>query len=95
MRIQGDEETGYDLSGDLTYDTVPDLFKQIPVKVSHSTSLNLSNVERVDSAGLALLMEWTCLAKASNKEIVLIQVPVSLKSLIDVSGFREVLSVSD
>lgn len=95
MHIQGNEETGYDLSGSLTYATVPDLFRQTPPTISSSTSLDLSSVERVDSAGLALLIEWSRLAKASNKELVLKNVPASLKSLIDISGLGEVLSISD
>lgn len=95
MQIQGNEEAGYDLIGNLTYDTVPNLFRQGLIGGLSSTSLNLDKVERVDSAGLALLVEWYYLVRARNKELILKNVPAPLKSLIEVSGLKEILLVSD
>ncbi|MDJ0955348.1 MAG: STAS domain-containing protein [Arenicellales bacterium] len=94
MRLEGDADSGYDLSGNLTYETVPKLFGQITLDFSKSTSLSLRNVERIDSAGLALLIEWSCLARKQNKQLVLKDLPASLRSMIDVGGLEEVLSVS-
>ena len=94
-QITGDAETGYYLSGDLTYSTVPHLFKQHPLRYTDSTIIDLAQVQRIDSSGLALLVEWTCEARKQNKELVLKNVPGSLNSLINVGGLREILSLSD
>ena len=93
MRLEGDADSGYDLIGSLTYETVPKLFGQITLEYTKSTSLSLRKVERIDSAGLALLIEWSCLAKKQNRQLVLKDIPVSLRSMIDVGGLEEVLSV--
>lgn len=95
LQITGDEKTGYDLIGELTYQTVPDLFRMSPIKASSSTRLDLGKVGRVDSAGLALLVEWSFMARAGDNELVLVNVPMSLKSLIYVSGLQKILSISD
>ena len=93
MRLEGDADSGYDLIGSLTYETVPKLFGQITLEYTKSTSLSLRKVKRIDSAGLALLIEWSCLAKKQNRQLVLKDIPVSLRSMIDVGGLEEVLSV--
>lgn len=95
MELKGDADTGYGLVGNLTYETVPKLFGRVTLQYAQSTSLSLHEVDRIDSAGLALLVEWSCSARRQNKELVLKDVPRSLKSLIQVSGLREVLSVMD
>lgn len=93
MQLEG-EDNEYDLQGNLTYDTVPDLFKRNSRAISGSVILNLSQVERVDSAGLALLVEWSCQARERGEKLVLKNVPDQLKSLIDASGLREILPIS-
>ena len=94
MQLEGDADSGYDLIGNLTYETVPKLFDQMILEYSESTILSLRKVDRVDSAGLALLIEWSCSARKQGKQLVLKDIPTSLRSLIDVSGLEEVLSVS-
>lgn len=91
MRIEGDSTTGYSVSGDLTYGTVPAAFEQ-QLQFASETRINLQNVERIDSAGLALLVDWVCAARNQGKILVLEQIPDSLKSLIEVSGLTEVLT---
>ena len=91
VKIEGCAADGYHLSGDLTYKTVPAVFDQ-EIEFTEQTRLDLSDVARIDSAGLALLVEWTCVARRQNKKLVLEQIPESLRSLIEVSGLREVLT---
>lgn len=91
--ITGDAASGYALSGRLTYATVPALYDRAELEFADTTSLDLGNVERIDSAGLALLMEWTCAAKGQHKELVLTNIPESLKSMIDVGGLEDVFSM--
>jgi len=70
---------------------VPVAFEQ-KFEFADKTRIDLSNVARIDSAGLALLVEWTCVARRQNKTLVLEQIPDSLRSLIEVSGLGEVLT---
>lgn len=91
MKIEGDAAGGYRVSGELTYQTVPAVFEQ-KFEFADKTRIDLSNVARIDSAGLALLVEWTCVARRQNKTLVLEQIPDSLRSLIEVSGLGEVLT---
>lgn len=93
-QIKGDASAGYDIQGDLTYDTVPELFRRGGLEFADTTHLDLASVEHVDSAGLALLVEWSCAASRKGKCLVLTNTPASLESLIQVSGLKEVLSVS-
>ena len=93
MRLEGDADSGYGLIGNLTYETVPRLSEQASLEYAKSTTLSLRKVERIDSAGLALLIEWSCLARKQDKQLVLKDIPASLRSMIDVGGLEEVLSV--
>ncbi len=51
----------YEVEGDLTFDTV-NLLQKIPEQILASkiqSKIALNKVQRVDSAGLALLIDWT------------------------------------
>ena len=91
VEIEAAETGKYRLSGELTYRTGPAAFER-KLEFAEETRLDLSDVVRIDSAGLALLVEWTCVARRQNKKLVLEQIPESLRSLIEVSGLREVLT---
>ena len=92
MRVEGDPAAGYRLKGDMTYGTVPAAFERA-LKFAERTRMDLSGVKRVDSAGLALLVEWACTARRQNKTLVLAHVPDSLRSLIAAGGLQQVLPV--
>lgn len=94
-QLRGNADSGYELHGSLTYDTVPELFRLGELQLADSTSLNLEFVERIDSAGVALLIEWSCAAKRNSKTLTLKNIPGSLTSLIDVSDLEDILSVSE
>ena len=90
MRIEGSAAGGYRLNGDLTYRTVPAAFGQ-DIEFADETVMDLAGLDRIESAGLALLVEWTCAARRQEKTLVLERIPKSLRSLVQVSGLREVL----
>lgn len=81
------------LAGDLSADTVPtlahrsgDLFKgQGPVDV------DLSGVQRSDSAGVALLVEWMVEAHRREREIRYLNIPAQMLSIARVSSLDHVL----
>lgn len=94
MKVEGDATVGYRLTGELTYQTVPEVFAQA-IEFTDETRIDLGNLSRVDSAGLALLVEWACAAHRQGKSLVLGRVPDSLQSLIEVSGLGGVFAAAN
>ena len=92
--VLGDARSGYRVQGSLTYDTVPQIFER-ELEFAEDTRIDLSLVSRIDSAGLAMLVEWVCIANAQGKRVILENLPESLAALIEVSGLGQVLPVSD
>jgi len=54
---------------------------------------DLAEVGKVDSAGLALLIEWMCMAEKSGQSISFQHLPKQLIDIAQVSGLDEVLPV--
>ena len=53
----------------------------------------MNAVERTDSAGLALLLEWVRQGARANTKVILSHVPTQLRSMIDVSGLDQLLTI--
>lgn len=87
------EEGQLALLGALTFETVPGLSKELaPVLRQHPRlRIDLSAIERVDSAGLALLTEWMRLTRALGHSLEFINVPRQLLTIARVSGLDQVL----
>lgn len=82
------------LSGPLTFDTVPVLFEQGRqlFKSGAVVELDLSGVERSDSAGIALLIGWVRLAQQQRAKITFHNIPEQLLGLARVGGVEQVLA---
>lgn len=92
--LQQDGPDGrFRLSGALTFDTVPELLarsrKLLPF--DRALEIDLAGVDRIDSAGLALLIEWMRLAAARGQVVVFQQAPAQMRDLARVSGLDGVL----
>ncbi len=86
----------YTLKGELTMATVPALFANSGPEFSGETlTVDMNAVERTDSAGLALLLEWVRQGAQSNTTVVLSHVPPQLRSMIDVSGLDQLLTIDE
>ncbi len=84
----------YALTGDLTFATVPDLWRNRSSGVfgkDAAVRLDLSGIFRVDSAGIALLIEFTRTVRNYGGTILLEQAPPQLMAIATVSGLDEVL----
>ncbi|MGM0412161.1 MAG: STAS domain-containing protein [Pseudomonadota bacterium] len=81
-------ETGYRLSGALTFATVPELARR---QATPSGAVDLSGVTRADSAGLALLLDWLAAARAGGGDLTYDHLPSQLAAIARVSGITEVL----
>lgn len=90
---KGRLEGHFRVCGELTFDTVPDLLgrSQQLFAACPALEIDLSGVDRVDSAGLALLTEWTRVAAGHRQEIGFINTPPQMRDLVRVSGLDNVL----
>lgn len=64
-------EGRFALSGDMTFDTCGRILRESEVPFERHTRIevDLSGVEKTDSAGLALLLEWITWANHTVREI--------------------------
>lgn len=84
------------VSGELTFNTANQLLTAAPKLFEQLTKLeiDLANVTRSDSAGLALLVDWMRYARKSNKAIIFHNVPSQMLAIANASGFDELLPIS-
>lgn len=78
----------YQVLGPLTFDTVPEVYAKFAPWAGPAREfvIDLARVERADSAGLALLLEWLRAAHAHDRGIRFVNIPAQLRALIHVSG---------
>jgi anti-anti-sigma factor len=83
----------YALSGELTFATVPELYPRAghAFGEDRAVCLDLSGITRVDSAGIALLVELTRTVARGGGELSLEQAPPQLMALAEVGGLDKVL----
>lgn len=86
----------YALSGDLVFDSAPRLLAEgdIAFGALRRAAIDLARVGRVDSAGLALLLEWSLVAHAAGRVISYRNVPGSLVTLAGISEVSELLGAT-
>ncbi len=88
----------FQLAGDLSFATVPQVYLEGDTLFGSSEAtlvLDLSRVERTDSAGLALLVEWLRQARRQSKDLRFQAIPQQLLAIAKASGVEAVLPLSD
>jgi phospholipid transport system transporter-binding protein len=82
------------VSGALTFETVPALYQNSSswFQGEGELILDLAQVERTDSAGLALLIEWLRRAQAANRQLRFANIPAQVQTLIRINGLQDALS---
>lgn len=86
--------TQYALSGSLDRDSIPSIwaeFKQWPFQ-QDTMQINLTNVERIDSATLALLIQLIKKAKENQCKLLFNDLPEQLNVLIEISNVTSMMS---
>ena len=85
------------VSGELDAKTVPQLlidsaslFQQAGVQIS----VDLAEVSRADSSGLALLIDWMRTARQNQQQLTFQRLPAQLLEMARVSGIEELLPLS-
>lgn len=84
------------LSRELTFSTVAELERQYAPLFNGKAApqkivVDLSKVLRSDSAGLALLIEWTRKTKRNHRELSFIHPPPQLRAMVELCGLNTVL----
>ena len=79
------------LEGAIDFGSVPDLYRQLADHLQRdaSLSIDLEGVERFNSAGLALLLQWLEDARARNVSLTFLNLPAAhgeLASLYNLTG---------
>jgi phospholipid transport system transporter-binding protein len=86
-------EGRYAISGDLTFTTVPDLlrFGYGDLGGGGQVQVDLAGITRVDSAGIALLIDLARTVRKRGGNIFLLHAPPQLMAIAGVSGLEAVL----
>ena len=85
------------IRGSLTFNTVPGLYEDMAEHVRNGDlpdSLDLSGVTAVDSAGLALLLEWQAVRNQQGASLTITSAPSSLVSLAQLCEAIDLLNLS-
>lgn len=95
-RLDPGAEGRFRLSGALSFHTVPDLWQQTRGLFNGCPALtiDLSGVERSDSAGLALLVEWMREAARCGAELRFVNMPAQMLAIARVSSLDRILPLS-
>jgi phospholipid transport system transporter-binding protein len=81
----------------LTFATVTGILEQsrgLFAQADEVIEVELGAVERVDSAGLALLIEWLRLARDMNKSIRFSQLPEQMKAIAAACDLDSILPLA-
>ncbi len=89
-QITGTAPQALGVEGDLTARTVPGLMEKLPVAAGVHRA-DLTGVRQVDSAGLALLVEWKRRLEADQGRLELVGVPEGLLRLARISSVDTLL----
>jgi len=83
------------VSGELSMKTVPALLKKNQLHdISGTINIDLQDVERADSAGVALLIEWQRTARQQQQKICFQNIPSQMLAIARLSGVDELLALN-
>lgn len=95
MSVQLEQQSAghWRVSGELSFQTVPELDERVDslFEGQSRVELDLRDVQRADSAGVALLVEWAGEARRRAVEIRYLNVPGQMLAIARVSSLDQVL----
>ncbi len=94
VSLQRGEQSQWRLAGHVVFGSVSDLLKTAPDELFSDSQgvIDLANVERMDSAGLALLLEWLREARRQGGSLRFTNIPESIMSYARVCGLEGLLT---
>jgi phospholipid transport system transporter-binding protein len=90
-------ERGFAVRGEMSFATVNRLLavSQEVFKDKSCLEIDLSQVKRADSAGLALLVEWMARARRGNAGIRFLNMPEQMSAIARMTGVDTLLPASE
>lgn len=82
--------------GSLGYDTAGELLAATGDELASghgAATIDLAQVAHVDSAGLALIVEWSRLARLAKRSLTFLNLPEQLQAMVRVHGLGPTLGV--
>lgn len=96
-RLETAGDGGASLAGPLTFETVARLFRAMEKSAAGEPppeQIDLAGVTTIDSAGLALLLEWQSRARAAGRELTVRNAPDGLLRLARLCEAMDLLNIS-
>jgi phospholipid transport system transporter-binding protein len=95
--IQVSADGSVQVSGEMTFNSTPALFREFESHLRGAgaeLNIDLAQVERADSSGLALLLEWQAMANRQQRTLHIINAPRNLLSLAKLCEADALLNMS-
>ncbi|MBS1269746.1 MAG: hypothetical protein MAG794_00697 [Gammaproteobacteria bacterium] len=94
VRLNTDNPDTWEVEGELTFASVPRIQTRSLERFSSPPGvLDLAKVERIDSAGIAVVIEWARRAKLAGAAMRLINVPAGMVLLSKTTGLTRILNI--
>jgi len=92
-QVQWQRDGLFQVSGDLSFDTVPEVWRQSQglFRDHPHLEIDLHGVLRVDSSAVALLLEWLADARRDRQSIAYLNPPAALLDIARVSSACQLL----
>ena len=86
-------EGRFELSGEMSFDTVDRILRDSEAAFRNHESLEVdfSRVDKADSAGLALLLEWKAQARRRSRTIDYVAIPGSILAIAQTTDVQHLL----
>jgi len=85
------------ISGEMTFDSTPNLYRELESRFEGKgsvTGIDLAGVNRADSSGLALLLEWQAMANRQQRKLQISNAPDNLLKLAKLCEADSLLNIS-
>ena len=83
----------FEISGDMSFDTAEQILRASKQAFGkyENVRVDMSAVEKADSAGLALLLEWMSWARQGIAEIDFVAIPDSLLAIAHAAELKDIV----
>jgi phospholipid transport system transporter-binding protein len=84
------------LKGELSFDTIPQVLEESAAYAARTDlpdrlTIDFSGITSVDSAAVALLLDWRRMAVKRGKTLVFVNLPANLLALAELYGVAELI----
>jgi len=94
IHVDTSDPDNWKVEGALTFASVPEIQARSPGWfASPPAALDLAGVERIDSAGIALIIEWARRARLAGADMRLVNVPAGMTALSRTTGLHRLLKI--